>query len=409
MEETAGKEENQQVLKVLEALKQASHDLQSNPTPKSGDSNSSAIKALLELETEADSILSTDPYLSALSHHLSYLKSIVVSLEKSRSRHGLRSFLTRRVSNHEISRVAISIESEIQAWIDRESIENLARALKILPPLSAAEEESLIRMLIEFGNRVSQGFNRELQDLILKSKVFSELESVLCNPQFSEHVREQAAFDVAELIRFNKDVFVGQVLMGQTARAVIFMSSPSSLKVLCSLIKSIKSPLVDEIESAGDIPIIVNLLKTEDLSIRVMGMNCVLEIGYFGRKDAIDAMLRADLIKMLVELQRSELGGDLIEMGKMRGSGERKYLESHPFASCVARFAVQLEVGEGLRQRERRDFKQEILKRVREACLSDAEAATIVAEGSSLAAATLVIASVWWQGTTVKEEAVLRR
>jgi len=41
---------------------------------------------------------------------------------------------------------------------------------------------------------------------------------------------------------------------------------------------------------------------------------------------------------------------------------------------------VQLEVGEGLRQRERRAFKQEILVRVREACVSDAEAATIIAE-----------------------------
>jgi hypothetical protein len=96
-------------------------------------------------------------------------------------------------------------------------------------------------------------------------------------------------------------------------------------------------------------------------------------------------MLREALIKKLVELQRSKLGGDLIDIGmfddeKERGKGETRFLENHPFASCVARFAVQLEVGEGLRQRERRAFKQEILKTVRNACVSNAEAATIVAE-----------------------------
>ncbi|CAL5400442.1 unnamed protein product [Camellia sinensis] len=363
MEAAAAKEENQQVLKVLEALKQASHDLHSNRIPKSSDSsNSSAIKALLELQTESNSILSTDPCLSTLSHHLTSLKSIVESLDKSRSRHGLRSFLTRRVTTHEISRVAVSIESEIQAWIDRESIDSLVRALN--QSSSSADDQTLIQMLINFENRVSQGFNRELQDLILKSKIFSILESVLCDANYSKEIREHVAFAIAELIRFNKDVFVGQVLMGQTIRALISMSSPSSLKVLCSLIKSIKSPLVDEIESNGEIINIINLLKSEDLSIPVMAMNCVLEIGYFGRKEAIDAMMKAELIKKLVE----------------RESRERRFLEKHPFASCVARFAVQVEVGEGLRQREKRAFKQEILNRVREACVSDAESATIVAE-----------------------------
>ncbi|KAK3189256.1 hypothetical protein Dsin_028817 [Dipteronia sinensis] len=62
MEDPSTKEEPR-VLKVLEALKQASHDLQAS----SNDSNSSAIKALLELETESETILSKDPNLSTLS------------------------------------------------------------------------------------------------------------------------------------------------------------------------------------------------------------------------------------------------------------------------------------------------------------------------------------------------------
>ncbi|GMH27304.1 hypothetical protein Nepgr_029147 [Nepenthes gracilis] len=398
MEETE-KEENQQVLRVLELLKQASHDLQSNSGPPPTESNSSAIKALLELETESDTILSSDPNLSQLSHHLSSLKALVETLQKTRG-HGLRSFLRRRASTHEIARVAGSIESELQAWIDRESLENLVKSLQGYSPSSSnSGEDELIRLLTQLGNRISQGFNRELQDLVLKSRVFSELEKILCKPDCPNKLREHCAFAIDSLIRFNKDVFVGQVWMGPTIYALISIGSSSSLKVLCSLIKSIKSPLADEIESNREIPKIIAFLSSTELEIKIVAIDCVLEIGYFGRKEAIEAMITEGLIEKLVELQRSELGGDLIDVGrweenreeraniggeeterKWRKESRENYLQRHPFASCVARFAVQLEVGEGLRQREKRAFKQEILRRVREASVSDAEAATIVAE-----------------------------
>ncbi|CAI0629439.1 unnamed protein product [Linum tenue] len=139
--------------------------------------------------------------------------------------------------------------------------------------------------------------------------------------------------------------------------ALVSLGTWKSVRLLCSLIKLIRSPLVDEIEYSGEIPRIIRLLDCKDQETKVMAMDCVLEMGYFGRKEAIDAMLGEGLIEKLVELQRS-----------------------HPFASCVARFAVQLEVGEGLRQREKRALKPEILRRVKEGCVSDAEAATIVAE-----------------------------
>lgn len=392
--EEASDHPNPQVLTVLEALRQASHHLQTNPTLNSDNSNSSAIKALLELETESNSLLSSDPHLSALSRHLSSLKDLVHTLQKSRG-HSLTSFLTRRASTQSISRVAGSIESEIRAWIDRERVEDLTRALREL-----ADDDELVKLLTQFENRVSQGFSHELQDLILKSKVFSLLESVLCNPNCSKKIREHSGFAVSALIRFNKDVFVGQVLMGRTVLALIAMGSRSSLTVLWSLIKSIKSPLVDEIESNGEIPKIISFFSSQDLDIRIAAVDCAFEIGYYGRKEAIEAMLKEGVIEKLLELQRSEMGGILIEMGwfneeenmksfdgvdiegirRSRDSREKRFLETHPFASCVARFAVQLEVGEGLRQREKRAFKQEILGLVREACASDAEAASIVAE-----------------------------
>ncbi|EOY31204.1 hypothetical protein QQP08_024704 [Theobroma cacao] len=386
MEDPSSKEDNPRVLKVLEALKQASHELQAHPTYKSANSNSSAIKALLELETESDSILSNDPHLFTLSQHLADLKTHVETLKRTRG-YGLRSFLTRRVSTHSISRVAGSIESEIQAWIDRESIESLIKGLKE----PGKNEDELVRLLTQFEDRVSQGFNCELQNLVLKSKAFSVLQSVLCDPNCSKRIRESAAFCVAALIRFNKDVFVGQVNMGGTIHALLDMRSTHSLKVLCELIKFTKSPFVDEIVCNGEIPEILTLLETKDLDMKVLAFDCILEIGYFGRKEAGEALLKGGLIKNLVELQRSELGGDLIEMGKFeaenkeieekkREKREKRFLENHPFASCVARFAVQLEVGEGLRQREKRAFKLEILERVRGASISDAEAATIIAE-----------------------------
>ncbi|KNA09019.1 hypothetical protein SOVF_157500 [Spinacia oleracea] len=394
-------------MRVLELLKQASHDLQANPTRQLTESNSSAIKALLELETESDTILS-DPNLSQLSHHLSYLKTLVENLNKT-SGHSLRSFLRRRVSSHQIARVAESIESEIQAWIDREFIESLLKAFRVLAvelheSVEESQETELISLLTQFQNRVSQGFDRELQDLVLKAGIFAELETSLFTPTLSNKLREESAFAIEGLISFNKNVFVGQVLMGPTIKALISMASSSSLKVLCSLIKSIKSPLVDEIESNKEIPSIIGFLRSEDLAIQMLGFDCVLEIGYFGRKEAVEAMMKEDIVKKLVELQRSDLGGDLIEVrdceteenggeteenGEDRGKTEEnrgkqgrreKYLERHPFASCVARFAVQLEVGEGLRQREKRGFKQEILRKVKEASISDAEAATIQAE-----------------------------
>ena len=84
----------------------------------------------------------------------------------------------------------------------------------------------------------------------------------------------------------------------------------------------------------------------------------------------MEAMLKEGLVEKLIGLQRSELGGDLIdidereegeeeeekgvsvggvvEKGK-RESRQRRFLKSHPFASCVAIVAVQLEVAESLR------------------------------------------------------------
>lgn len=362
------KHDSQQVLKILQALKQASHELRINPLSNNKTfSSSPAIKALLELQHESQSILSDDPHLLTLSNHLTALKTLINNLCDTRQRsNGLKSFLIRRVNSHEISQLAGSIESEIEAWIDREFVELVTKTLG-----SETKEEVLIDLMERFEERLSRGFDRDLQNSILRSKVFNELETILCDcksSKYSKKVREASAFVITELIKFNKDVFVGQVLIGETVRALISLSTVRSIQALSILIKSIKSPIVDEIESNGEIPKIIDMLTSNDLSIQTMAMECVLTIGYYGRKEAIEAMLKADVVKKLVELQR------------MNVKGESNTARMHPFSSCVARFAVQVEVGEGLRRREKRALKQEMLTRVREACVCEAEAATIIAE-----------------------------
>ncbi|PWA57004.1 Armadillo-like helical [Artemisia annua] len=340
---------------ILKALKQASHTLQKNH-----DTSSPSIKALLDLPNEPNSILSNDPYLSTLSKHLTHLNTLIhTSSNTYNSNHGIKSFLSRRVNSHEIQRVAREIEKEIQAWIDREFIETLERTLFVKVDGLDVKDDVLVDLIEQFEERIAKGFDRDLQDLILRSKVFYQLETILCDGKYTNGVRECCAFAIAELIKFNKDVFVGLVLIGDTMSSLVSLASVRSINILSKLINYIKSPAIDEIVTNGEIPKIVSFLNNDDVQIRAMAMECVLEIGYFGRKEAIDAMLQEGLVKKLVDLQRSE---------------------SKVFVRCVVRFAIQLEVGEGLRKREKRELKQEVLKRVREACVSDAEAATIVAE-----------------------------
>ncbi|KAG5088143.1 hypothetical protein JHK86_000755 [Glycine max] len=87
------------------------------------------------------------------------------------------------LSTHSLSRVVVEIGSEIQAWIDRETLHRLSASLRN-PNIN---NNDLVALLTQFHDRVSQGFNRELQDL--------------------------AGLVVAALIRFNKEVFVRESLL----------------------------------------------------------------------------------------------------------------------------------------------------------------------------------------------------
>ncbi|CAA3000683.1 Armadillo-like helical [Olea europaea subsp. europaea] len=357
-----GKRENQvqQVLNILETIKKVSKELRSKSSSDSVDCNSH-IKTLMELQTQSESIFSVDPHLSSVHQRLSDLNELIQDVLDSEPGGGIRWFVTRLVRFHELSRVSSLIESELQAWVDRETILNLTKTLyQIHYSKASSDEEILLQKMDSFREILSKGFDINLQELLLKSGIFSNLERILRNPLFSTRVRERSAIAIKELVLYNKDVFVVLVLIGQTMKSLLSMASISSLQVLCSLIKAIKSPFVDELESSGGISKIVDLLHySEDSEIGLMAFNCVLEIGYFGRKESVQAMLNAGLIEKLVELQR---------------------LGSNQFTGCVVKFTIQLEIGEGLRQREKRSFKQEILETLKKGCVSEAEAATIAAE-----------------------------
>ncbi|KAJ7958794.1 Armadillo-like helical [Quillaja saponaria] len=385
------KQETQRILTLIESLKEVSKNLENNSILFTNRIDSTtAIEVLSELQTKASTIFSTDPILYELYRLICDLKNLLLELENCQG-YGLKSFLRRQTINYKVSQVAYAIETKIQAYTDRTRIEDLVKTLVELD-----NEDEKLKALIEFEKRLSRGFDLDFQELILKRRVFTILEFILCESICAKRVKEQAAVAIGALVKFNRNVFVGLVLMGPIIGALTSMASRCSIEVLSSLIRLIRTPLVDEIEANGHIPRIISLLCSEDLAIQVAALDCILELAFIGRKEVIEAMLREDLIEKLMEMQRMELQSNLIEPEtgqydndtvSVGTSSQRKVeiknkgeMGDFPFASCVSRFAIQLEVGEGLIPKERRELKLEILRLVRVASVSDAEVATISAE-----------------------------
>ncbi|KAJ8427046.1 hypothetical protein Cgig2_011530 [Carnegiea gigantea] len=136
--------------------------------------NSSNVKALLELESRASTILS--PHDSIL-FNLSQLKALIDSLSAYQY-YTPRSFFQYCLISFQISRIALLIQKQIQLFflLGGGNIENLVEVLK----RSCCQEEKL-RVLEQFEDRISGGFNKKLQDLILKARLFPLLESILCD------------------------------------------------------------------------------------------------------------------------------------------------------------------------------------------------------------------------------------
>ncbi|CAA6670471.1 unnamed protein product [Spirodela intermedia] len=282
---------------------------------------------------------------------------------------------SRRSKSGEISRVAESIESEIQSWIDRESLGRLVSSLRSIgaSPSSLSskdEEDALTNLLKAFEERLVRGFDRKFQDLVLRSGAFPAVAAVLAVAAVPLRIRERCAAAVSAMVRFNRDVFVGHVLMGGGGAAGD-LSSSSSMRVLLFLVAAIKTAIVDEIHADGQIPCLVGFLSSPELDMAEAALELLLKVSYYARKEAVDAMIAANVVKRLVVLQQSPHGGALIEMddegSTAAAGGGAPPLRRRPFASCVARLAIQMEVAGDPRC-------------VREAAASEADAATIIAE-----------------------------
>ncbi|CAK7353766.1 unnamed protein product [Dovyalis caffra] len=370
MEKSKGDQDNHSLLQFLESLKKASKDLQTNPIFVTNDPQPTT-ETILNLEREADLMLCSDPNLFKLSQLSCNLKTLLEKLKKYKEC-SLKSFLCRQITKYEIYQVACTMEVEIRTCIDKEYVQNLVETLRVV-----GFEEEKVKVLKEFKNRLSKGFDREFQELVLKGKVFSILELLLCDSTCSKRVREHVALAIVALVRFNRDVFVGMVFMGGIVQALITMASCCSMQALCLLVSLIRTPLVDEMELRGEIPKIVSLFcSSEDLSIKAGTMDCICEIAHFGRIEVIKAMLEKGLVEKLVELQRSTHDEESVKLGLEIDEMERDWL----FGSCVARFSVHVEVGQGLSQVQKKEIKREMSRRIREASVSEAEAATIIGE-----------------------------
>ncbi|KAL9313269.1 hypothetical protein ACSQ67_018721 [Phaseolus vulgaris] len=356
------------LITLLNTLKEASKALHTTTNLfsfLSPTDSSAAIDTLLDLEAKALAAFSSDPNLRNLSRLLSSLPILIDKLHKHRG-YFPRSLLHRHLTKCKISHLASALQSETQSYIDRVAVRDLVDALQE-PPSRHGEEQRQVKALVEFRQRLSQGFDLEFQDLVLRAKVFTLLECVLFEMSnlSSKRVKEEAAMTIAALVKFNKNVFVGLVLMGPTIKALIAMATTCSVRVLSSLINFIRSPLVDEILCSGEIPKIIGFLRSTELGLRVAALECVLELGYIGRREVVEAMVKLGVVEILMDLQRegcSECDCDLA------------------FGNCVSRFAIEVEVGEGLSAEEKREFKSEILRIVKQVSETEAEFATVSAE-----------------------------
>lgn len=403
-------EEGDEFLKVLRALRDAARSVESG-----GPNSGPALQALLALEASADDLLAGDPELHALCRLLARIRALSWSVELSAGEDGggvvgeVRARCRRCKARRGIARAAGDVAREIQAWIDRELAARLVAALRRGGDDADARASAL---LVELEARLmglaEEGrFDARLQDAVLRHGVFAAVEARLGDPAGGA-VSDGCAAVVLALVRFNRDVFVGPVLMGPAVGALVAAASSSSslapLRALNGLVDAVRTPLVDELHGRGELPRLVALLCAADPRVRALALELVLRVAYYGRGEVMDALLDQGLVKRLLCLQRSDLGGSatgtdasqsnakggapfstLLGLRRHRRDEEEEDGEAlsssrRPFVSAVARFAVQVEVGQGLGPREKRAAKLDILRRVREAAVSPAEEATVLAE-----------------------------
>uniref|UniRef100_A0A453PYB7 Uncharacterized protein n=1 Tax=Aegilops tauschii subsp. strangulata TaxID=200361 RepID=A0A453PYB7_AEGTS len=356
-------------LNVLRALRDAAR------TVEAGDDDGPALRALLALEAAAHDLLAADPELHPLCRLLATIRALSWCASEEAAGGGvvggLRARCRRCKARRGIARAAGGVAAEIQAWADRELAARLVAALREQGRADARARALLAELEARLlGAGAAGRFDARLQDAVLRHGVFGAVEARLGAPG---EVGDGCAAAALALVRFNRDVFVGPVLMGPAVGALVTAAashaSPAALRALNGLVAAIRTPLVDELHARGELPRLVALLCAADPRTRAPALELCLRVAYYGRREVLDALLAEGLVKRLLCLQRTAADADTNTTDE-----EERTMAS----SAVARLAVQVETGQGLRPREKRAAKLEILRRVREAAVSPAEEAAVL-------------------------------
>ncbi|KAL5061374.1 hypothetical protein RYX36_032978, partial [Vicia faba] len=127
-----------------------------------------------------------------LSHSPTTLKTLIQNLQNSKP-YKLKSILQCQIIAYKISQASSSLESEMKFYLDHVIIVNLDKALQ-----DEQNEKEQVHAIIKFRQRLSKGFDLECQDLILRAKVSTLLETTLIDHFNSKRVGHIGRREVVE-------------------------------------------------------------------------------------------------------------------------------------------------------------------------------------------------------------------
>lgn len=402
------------VLRAVTDLMDAAQHMQHDPRSVEGvESLIGRLKELLHEERNTYSLTHQNSEsrkkIESLHYLIQFLESEVQKTRKAEHRSGLRYYLA-RVSNtvwgHEVGRIGQNMESKLQSWLDQQGIREVADVV------SSGSEDARLKAISSLENVVQKGFDALLQDTILSSGLVEKLAALLEPGAASWDVQKEAAFALAALLNFNKDIFVSLVLMAKVVGNLLKLmdAQPEQhVLVLVCVLKSLLSAgqtlIADEIFAQDGVAKLVNLLDHKSQAVKLAGLDCVFELAYHGRMEVVQKMFELEVIQKLGSLHQSSMSacengnGELLTNSKqersidlLRPNGgmvpeSNKQMQVnkvgktlHPFSNAITRFALHFAVGTGLRKRERRALKQQFLKQIKEIVHDDAELANITAE-----------------------------
>jgi hypothetical protein len=156
------------------------------------------------------------------------------------------------------------------------------------------------------------------------------------------------------------------------------------LLIFKGLLSAGEECMADGIHSQNGVPRLVELLDHESAALQHAAMECVLELAYHGTMEVVEQMLELEVIKKLESLQRANahvVHARDPHMEMLLARIDRGPAEDHyPFTDAVMKFTLHFALGTGLRQRERRALKQEVIKQIKDIVDDDVQSANLTTD-----------------------------